>query len=451
MSNKLTFADLWTLARSGLVIAPILLVCLLSPSALIALGVDYVLPGGNAIAKVHPGTYASCVTIFIFMCTGSFQKITDVIFLEKPSLLYFYIALVLLFVYAAAFLAVPFMPLIDVWFLAGAIVIMISALTLDEKWFVARAFDIFMTVNSALGIIETVRNWRLIPLTQWSGTLGQYVYPVEWRSTAFLGHPLANSYVVGAYVLSLLITKRMPNLLIKLPLMALHLVALLSFGSRVAFVLLGVGIVVYVTRGILRAVTAGRIAADILILTSATVPLAVIVTPIILVSGYADRYIERFSNDRGSARARNIAFDLLQQFSVHDLIFGPPDTLLFSLLKRYNLIALESFWLNFLFTFGIVGCVIFFPAIYILCRVICKQTSNMNAFILFYFFLCCSTSLSISSKSLIMGITTAMCMTNLDFAPLRKKQMASSEAISSVPVRYLGPGLTAPGAAFEEA
>ena len=404
-----------SLVRVGLVAIPIMLAALLSATALVNNGIDYVSPTGSAPLKVHPATYAACLSFLIFFFSGSAKQILDIVFFNKPALWPFFAGLVGLFAYAAIFLSVPFMFLIDNFLLTGLVVILLLLLSQKEVWAISTIFDGFMALNSLLGIYEALNNWRLVPITAWSATLGQWVYPHEWRATAFLGHPLANGYVTGAYLLSLMISTRIKRLGIRLPLVGLHFIGMLAFGSRSALAYLVAGFLLYLGYEAFRVVRTGRARRDMVAYAFLAIPFVVLFVPLVLVSGFADRFIDRFTNDGGSAEARTIMLDVIANFDLSDLVLGPPAKLTVEILKRYQILAVESFWLNFLLLFGFVGWAIFAPALYRICKVVWSYTNWQSVAVLGYFFLSISTAVGLSSKTTIFAMIVTICLTNEGF------------------------------------
>lgn len=419
------------LFRVSLVIVPLTVAFLLSPSALIALGWEYVQPGGNPIEKVHPATYLSCLSLLCFtVMLGNIKKVNVILF-GPDAMFYYFSCWLILLTYAGLFLAVPFMAVIDTWLLPALLSIMIMMLSQRQTALVGRMFDLLMFANTALGIFEFVKNWRLIPLTQWSGVLGQWVYPHEWRSTSLLGHPLTNSYVTGAYMLALFLGLRFKSMSVRFLLIGYYSIGLIAFGSRGATVFLLVAVVLMIFHSIFKATQTGRIRRDILVILGLGVPALSLIVPAVLGSGIADRFIERFLHDKGSAETRSLAVDVVMSFPLSSLVLGSPSVLINAILGRFGLIAIENFWLSFLLTYGILGCVIFFPAIFVFCRALVRHSSSKTAFILIYFLACCTTSTSLASKSLSLALVCVLCLTSREV--LKPRQTSSAEQKDTSP------------------
>ena len=405
------------LIRTAMVGIPLTMMFLIAPSAMIILGYTYVSPGGNVLQKIHPATLLATASVIIFYFTGRSRLMSDVLF-KSPALIYFFGSLAALIIYSILFLSVPFLSLIDTFYTSGVFCLLIGALTIRERQILCRWMDVLMAANSFLGIFESVKNWRLVPLTQYSAILGQFIYPHEYRSTAFLGHPLTNSYVTAAYMLSLILSRRIENAFAKYSLLGLHFVALFAFGSRGATVFLLIFAVLYLLISVVSTLGTGKISKDVLIYLGGGIPAVAGLAIIVLSSGFADRLLERFVNDKGSAEARTLGAELFLSFPVGSLILGPPLDLTYQIEKRYGVIAIENFWLNFIITYGILGSLIFFPGLFEYCRRIGKMSTPSSWAVLLFFFLCCTTSASLVSKNYGLVFVSVICLTSLDYRAL---------------------------------
>jgi hypothetical protein len=392
----------------------LLLTCFISGQALSNFGVNYVL-GANPLAKIHPGTYLAFFSVMLLYVIGEGPRINRVLFVESPALVYLAISLLVILAYAGILLSVPGTGLPDTWLLPICVFILCALLSRTETRHLARILDGFFMINSLLGIYEVAFNQHLVTITVANALLGVMSFPYEWRAGAFLGHPLTNAYLTGAYILLLIMTPRIRTLSFRIPLLLLHSFAMFAFGSRAATVLTGLFAVAYIGSRMFKGLATGRLEKDMVVYSGLLTVLSVTVVPVVLASGFADRFIERFSVDNGSAQARTGALDMLASFSWTDLVFGPPLQFTIQLGEKYGVGAgIESFFLGFLMTFGILGCLIFWPPLFLFCRAVYYRTNIGCAYVMTYFFICCATSVSLSSKSLSLGILVAMCFTSVD-------------------------------------
>lgn len=392
--------------------ATILLMAALSPSALVYFGVNYVLPGGNPLQKFHPGTYLAVASLCFLYATGHANRLIHVATAETREVFYFTAGIFALAFYVTAFKDVPFSGTLDTFLTAIFVFLLIALLTTQQRGMLGHVLDVFMLLNSLLGIYEAGTNWRLVPFSVGSLVLGQILYPYEWRASAFFGHPLTNAYLTGAYALSLLVTNRVPSLYIKLPLFMIHAVALLAFGSRAAMALMALFGFFFIIKHLLSGLLGGRMNRTAGAFLIGLVPLVFVGAPVLLGSGFADRFIDRFANDRGSAETRLSALDMVASYSFSSLMFGPSEMESAQVATRFGTqFGVESFYLSYLFRFGVLGCLMFFPGLYLFCRGVARSGGPGVGYLLIYFFACCGTSVSISSKNLSFAILVAICLT----------------------------------------
>ena len=178
----------------------------------------------------------------------------------------------------------------------------------------------FFAINAILGVIEFAMGANIFPLTTYSP---DGLMTVEPRATAFLSHPLHAATVTCAYIVGLLAgggRLLRPNL--RAPMIGLQTLALLAFGGRTAL-LVALAIIAAMLAGQMVWFTAGRSVSR----TSAIVALAILPIGIALVAalasiGFFDQFLDRFTEDGGSARSRVLMLPLLMSFSWAEFIWG---------------------------------------------------------------------------------------------------------------------------------
>ncbi len=387
-----------------------------SGQALIALGQNYML--GSEPEKIHPATYFAALFLCILFFTGGQKKILYTIKVY-PGPVLLIVSVLLLTVYVAVFLSVPAAGLPDTWLLPAMTFVLCSVMSKAESRILGTMLDVFMAINSIVGIGEIILDKRVVPLSVASAALGTYIFPIEWRASAFLGHPLTASYTTGVYLLLLVFDGRVRPLGLRVALIGLHACALLAFGSRGAMVFSGVTLLAAMIWSLLQSAVSRKIRKDVLVYLALMAPVAIIGVPTVLASGLADRFLNRFSQDGGSAMARVGMLDMFDSFSWSDIVFGPPKAFMDALGARFKIgSGIESFWFGFLFTFGIVGCVIFMPSLFMFCRDLVRRTSASTIAVLLFFFACCSTSVSLSSRSLDLAYVVCLVLTGRNVRPM---------------------------------
>jgi hypothetical protein len=384
-------------------------VFILSPQALVMLHYDYYF--GPIAEKIHPATYLTFFFLALQFAFGDRNRLFSAV-LAYPGVVLLPLAATALAIYDALFLAVPATTLIDTWLLPAGVFLLCSQLNARERGLLGNVAIAFFTIDALLGVLEVVANKRLVPLAVANATTGAYVVPADWRGTALLGHPLSNSYLMGCFILLVAFEPRIKSILLRLPVLAICSVSMLAFGSRAAMAFLAPALGLALVWKLGQAAVTGRIAKDVLIYLQSAIFAACVGVPILVSTGFADRFIARLDVDHGSASARTGAIEMVANLSLPELIIGIPRVEMVGLGAHYQIgDGVENFWLAFLLSFGLIGYLIFMPPLFIFCQNLVRASSAAAVPALIYFFACCSTSVSIASKSLMVAILSALILT----------------------------------------
>jgi hypothetical protein len=434
-------------ARLYMAVSPLMIACFVSAQALLFAGVNYTL--GAIPEKIHPATYIAMLCVAAQLCARRDSAPMRIV-RDYPGPMLLALSATLLAIYVGLALDAPATGLVDTWVLTACVFLLFAALNEREVGVARIAVDVFFAINSVVAIVEVATNTRLVPVGAADVLGGVYAYPYEWRASAFLGHSLNGSYLTGAYVLLLILDRRIRPLALRLPLLCLHALALLDYGSRAAAAFAAITLVLMLIVEVIKAVSTGKIRKDSLVTIGSVIALSAFGAPLMIASGFLDRFIGRLSADHGSASARFHALDMLASFSWSDLLLGPPRALLEQLQARYSVGAgIESFWLGYLFSYGLVGCAIFFPSLLLYCRDLVRRVGPHALVVLIYFFACCSTSVSLSSKSIALAILTGMLMTSRRLAVVgppraRRVRPPSRSASEAAPRRAVAATSSSP-------
>ncbi len=391
-----------------LVFASVVSIFLISDMALSAFGFSYGEVGGNFLEKVHPGTWLALGTLFAIACgRGNPFRVIDMIAAYRGVAI-FLVCWVALVAYAIFVSKAPFTPLIDTFFLPILLVVLIGWLSKDARRSLALALHAVLLVNALIGIYEYVANWRLTPFM-----IGGLELTTDWRSTALLGHPLGNAAVMGSYIIALASGggRDLPKI-VRPACLGLALISMVAFGGRsslvVALALLGVC-------GVGRALRVAR-GGKLDIATTSCLFLAAPFLGMLLYyaaqTGFFDLFVERFVDDKGSAKARVIMLNLFGMLSWQDLLLGPDQAYLGSLQALEGIeFGIESFWVGFIMTHGIIMALYFFAALGVFCRQLVVETRTATILPLIFYFIIASTAVSMSAKTTIFGMFVAIVLT----------------------------------------
>ena len=370
-----------------------------SAMTLSALGVAYDQAGGSFLQKFHPATYMASLALAVRFIArarplGWLAEQTA----RFPGAIYFVTTWIVMIVFAAVAQKAPISPIIDSFLCSVAFLVLYADADERTRATMRVALHAFMFVNACIGIVEFVTHWRLTPYV----AAGKVILH-DYRSTALLGHPLVNAAVGAAYLLMLLYgADRAVGWGLRLVLVGVQLASFVTFGGRTAIVLsIALG-APRLARPALE-VLAGRrfdMRAALVAALSAPVLLAAIV--LLAQRGTFDGLLERFADDKGSADARLLIFQLFDYFSLDELLFGPDQQRLASIQNTLGIeYGIESSWFGFLFGYGAFMTLFFLAAFAALMWEFWRR-SRPGAWALFLYILVqLSSAAGISVKSLV--------------------------------------------------
>jgi hypothetical protein len=385
------------LVAAGRMLAVALLLAV-SPLMLYMLGWQYFDTGGSPIEKFHPAVLLSA-GVLLFMASANGNPLTGLIalFERTPVMIPFFAANAFMMAYVSLVLKLPVTIFIETFIGAALVSLLFQDLPEQEGRRLALLVHALIFADVALGFYEQFSGgWHLTPLIINGEDLSD-----EPRSTALLGHPLANACLVGVYVVMLAVggARDLPLWLRPVCFLA-ALASLVPFGGRAATALtllclayLGVGRIWAILRGATfdsRAILAGLI----------IVPLAALGLVTGFEMGLFDTLTNRLIDDEGSAGTRIEMFALFRYLSLEDLLFGPDPATLMTWVRLHGLeYGIESFVVAFILNYGLLCTVIFFPPLALFFYHL-KQSCRPGAGLAIFHFLAVSlTSISLSSKS----------------------------------------------------
>jgi hypothetical protein len=279
--------------------------------------------------------------------------------------------------------------------------------------------------NALLALVELATKWQLTPLVL-DGVLID-----DPRSTALFGHPLENASTTGLYIIALAVGggRDLPRPL-RLAQMGLQLAAMIPFGGRAASVALLAVLAILLARQVAHALAGARFRPGDAALVVILVPLLVAGAIIAYDQGFFDILLARFVEDNGSARTRLTMFTMFQHFPWSDLLFGPDQKLLRSLMWTEGTeYGIESFPLALMLTYGIVPTLLLLAGLAVFLVDIVLRTRGRAAWPVLFFLAVAVTSLSIGAKTLGLGQLVALCLILLRSAPVTSPARAGLEAL----------------------
>jgi len=386
----------------------------------------YASTGGTFLEKVHPGIWLAMIALALRLASeGNPVRALALRLGGSPQLLLFVLAVVAAGLHSALVSKSPVTPLIDTFLLPLQYFLLLA--DLDERaarrlaWLVGA----ILAANAIVGLVEFSTGWRLISIDlpenvtadprhgsaevfDWRAALA-----MDWRPTALLGHPLTNACVTGVFVATLCakdagwIDSRL-----RAPLLILQTLALFAFGGRASLVATLLVLAATAFAWLFRFTGGG---ARISLRRGAYVLLA---TPLLLAGvqalveiGMFDRVLDRFTNDAGSAEARQKMFELFRPYSFESLMLGPYSAVLTTQQRLQGLeFGIESFVVGFVLTYGLLIAALLLAGLGAFAAALARVCGRGAIPALFVFLVVCSMAESLSAKTTIFGVVVALML-----------------------------------------
>ena len=141
------------------------------------------------------------------------------------------------------------------------------------------------------------------------------------------------------------------------------------------------------------------------------VPASALVGVVLAEAGFFDKFISRFFDDKGSAETRAEMFELFRHIPFNELLLAPDASQLDTLRAHYGLdFGIESFWVSFALSYGLVASVVFFAALLAFSIDVVRRVRPGSLWVFAFFYGVASTSVSLSAKSPLLGVFTLLVL-----------------------------------------
>lgn len=386
----------------------VVLLFTISTNALVQFGWQYDGTGGGPLDKLHPATWLAVLLLGLKLCLEGNPLTATIKLLEKYSdLLPYLLGIIFMVVYATAVIGSPFTIFIETFL--GPLVIFLLFANIGERdgQRLAQLIHLLLLINALLGIYEFVFSYRLFPLVVNGEELTD-----ELRSTALLGHPLANAAIVGCYLLILTLGGRKDlGTFTGLTVFTVNAASVIVFGGRAATILVIVALAIVAIRRLFGILKGAPIRLHTIRLALIAVPLYSIFIVAMAELGFFDMFLSRFGDDEGSASTRIIMFSLFEHMDWFDLIFVPDSAQIATWSNIYGLnYGIENFVVAFILAYGLLATVIFLPTLSLFCRAVSRHLRPNARWVFLYFFAVSLTSVSLSAKSPLLSLLIVMLM-----------------------------------------
>lgn len=404
----------------------ITLLMTVSPMALNAIGWNYDGLGGAGLTRFHPSSYL-IVLLFVLIALCDGNPLASVISALGHDLRIALFAIVwaVVFYHGVKNQDLPAAGLIDTFLMPLLMVLIFRRLGFLTRMRIEMLMHGLIATNALLGLGEFLTGLRLTPYNA-----GGILITDDWRSTALLGHPLGNALMTGCYIMMLLMGGgRLLQGRLRYAVLGLQFSAMVAFGGRASIVLLILFAGVILLIGIFRFLAGARLPLRNVAIIGVLLPVLIGVLGGLYEFGFFDKFIMRFVEDKGSATARIVMFELFRGFTWTELLLGPPQVNLSYYVHVHKLeFGIESVWVAFSLYYGILPAILFFAGLlFFLCAVLARCQAR-GWLVIGYFFLINSTFLGIAGKTINFTTLMIMLMVMLPAmrAPVRPRVSATS-------------------------
>lgn len=382
----------------------------LSDFALEFFGIPYNSPGGSIIVKIHPATYLFVMALGLAVIANP-NPIAYMFDLMARCLgsTFLLVACILLWIFISRFKGdQPASFLIDAIMVAAIVYMLFADVGERARLHIARAVHILMIVNCCLALVEGLSGWRLFPFV-----LNDTEQEWEYRATALLGHPLGGALATGVYTIVLTTVSNVRGLGTRwrVPVILLCMAAMPFIGSRVSFLIVYATVATVVGLQFLMFLRGTAISTRVLVVVLLLLPLAFLALFTLYEMGVFDNFLNRFINDKGSARSRLELFKLFEDISLRNLLLGYR---LISLETQTRLGGLaegiENSWAGHALRYGVVMTAVLWFGIAGWFVDMLRAAGRGAILPLAYIFLILSTTVGISGKSNMMSVPAVIML-----------------------------------------
>lgn len=375
----------------------IVLLLAVSPDRLAMHGWQYGETGGSPLEKMHPG-----ILLFAVLLAASAMSygnpLTSVMSaaVAHPGLIVYFGGIALLIVHAVLWAGLPFTTFIDTFVGPALVFLLIERVPGSRGRTLAWLIHLFFAANALLGVAELLMGFRTTPIF-----IEGLEDDAEWRSSALLGHPLGNALLTGAYMVVIGAGggRDLPGWL-RPVLLLIAAGGMVAFGGRAATGFAILFFAYFAVRRFFALLAGAPFNRRALFVSLMLVPLLAFAVMLAAEAGFFDLFLSRLTDDEGSASTRVEMFELFGHLSAYDLVFGPDQAQIASLMGTYGLeYGIESFWVAMVLQHGFLVASVFFVTLFFFCREVVRAASPGAVPAFVYFFAVASTSVGLSVKS----------------------------------------------------
>jgi hypothetical protein len=308
-------------------------------------GVPYYHEGGNPVLKIHIYSYVLIFSsTWLILATTEKSLVFSNVVAKFRLFNVFLVSVVILTSYGLFSSGLGGLAfIIDTLFSSIIVMFFLAQLSMQNLIKTRQLLLLLIIANSLVALAEYIMGMNFIPREA----------PVwEFRSWAFLSHPLNNSLITASLVIPLMMLIDKP--VNKMAFIVLMLMALLAFGGRSAFVITSLSLF-FIFVHTLHAFFTGKLKVNrsyifVFYVSIFFLPLVMFV---LFDYGFGERIFSSLTID-DSASTRFNVYDVFNLVSTHELLWGAGENLDYAVLLYTGVSTIENFWIVFIMQFGLV-------------------------------------------------------------------------------------------------
>jgi hypothetical protein len=277
-------------------------------------------------------------------------------FHDHPSHLLFLVMMALCMVHAVFNSGADggLMVFVDTFMCAGLLALLLSHASIKQRRTLAYLLLAVFVLNAIIALSEIVTHRSLVPHT--SLPLDDSTVPSdEWRATGLNDSSLAGAMIMqmGLFLVIAMRTRW------TMPLLAIMLLALASFGGRAAMAVSFIALMVLLIGQIVRGVMERRLTRDMIMGFVGASVVAPALIWLILTTTLGERIVSHMLLNDSSAEERGLAWDILGLLDSQKILLGSSLQTVQDYIDWLHVMEIENPWLALFLVLGIVGSVYF--------------------------------------------------------------------------------------------
>lgn len=221
----------------------------------------------------------------------------------------------------------------------------------SSKKFITKLIIVYFITEATICILERILMTNFFKTSL--SDINNYAIDTSFRSLSIHGHPLQGALILSI-IMGFIYISRM-SYIRKIQFLILGFIALLAFNTRSSIVYWGVLITVFIIKGILTKSENLKVKG----ISTIILFLSCISLTYLLEKGWGGRLLEMSLFDESSAAVRVNLFYMFKFLNWNDILWGIPLENIEYIKYQSGIAIIENYWVIFIFTYGLIGTIIF--------------------------------------------------------------------------------------------